>query len=164
MKQILVIVALVALGVALIQLSDARWFEQSQQAPPPSLPVEARRGGPPDPRWRGPPNVLYGQTVRVVVRGDDIYASITVDVLSRDTPSRYGKVVYGEGYLEVGGVRYEVKSIEGWLTQREFRVDIYTGREYIELRVADGVYTVEIRVLGRPGYVERRGAATFEVS
>jgi hypothetical protein len=53
-------------------------------------------------------------TRQVSISGDGIKAALTVDVVGVNV-TRFGRVVYGTGSVELGGVSYTAKSVAGFL-------------------------------------------------
>jgi len=53
-------------------------------------------------------------TRQVTISGGGIKAELTVDVVGVNV-SRFGRVAYGTGSLELGGVSYTAKSVSGFL-------------------------------------------------
>ena len=66
-------------------------------------------------------------TRQVTISGDGIKAELTVDVVGVNV-TRFDRVVYGTGSVELGGVSYTAKSVAGFLGGDAARFfTIYTG-------------------------------------
>ncbi len=65
-------------------------------------------------------------TRQVTISGDGIKAAFTVDVVGVNV-TRFGRVVYGTGSVELGGVSYTAKSVAGFLGGDAARFTIHTG-------------------------------------
>ncbi len=109
-------------------------------------------------------------TRQVTISGDGIKVVLTVDVVGVDV-TRFGRVVYGTGTVELGGVSYTVKSVTGSLGVDAARFTIYTGNAIIEIKYHDGryyyhngMYYAVVKPLGTAGYQQFSGTATLTVS
>ncbi len=69
-------------------------------------------------------------TRQVFISGDGIKAVFAVDVVGVNV-MRFGRVVYGAGSVELGGVLYTAKSAAGFLGVDAARFTIYTGNAII---------------------------------
>jgi len=115
-------------------------------------------------RAAGYANVTLSVAIRQVsISGDGIKAAFTVDVVGVNV-TRFGRVVYGTGSVELGGVSYTAKSVAGLLGGDAARFTIYTGNAIIKIRYYGGVYYAVVKPLGTAGYQQSNGTATLTVS
>ncbi len=102
-------------------------------------------------------------TRQVTISGDGIKAAFTVDVVGVNV-TRFGRVVYGTGTVELGGVSYTAKSVAGFLGGNAARFTIYTGNAIIKIKYYNGMYYAVVKPLGTAGYQQFNGTATLTVS
>jgi hypothetical protein len=102
-------------------------------------------------------------TRQVFISGDGIKAELTVDVVGVNV-TRFGRVVYGTGSVELGGVSYTAKSVAGFLGGDAARFTIYTGNAIIKIKYYNGRYYAVVKPLGTAGYQRFNGTATLTVS
>jgi len=72
-------------------------------------------------------------TRQVTISGDGIKAALTVDVVGVNV-AKFGRVVYGTGTVELGGVSYTAKSVAGFFGGDAARFTIYTGSAIIKIK------------------------------
>jgi len=115
-------------------------------------------------RAAGYANVTLSVAIRQVsISGDGIKAELTVDVVGVNV-TRFGRVVYGTGTVELGGVSYTAKSVAGFLGGDAARFTIYTGNAIIKIKYYNGMYYAVVKPLGTAGYQQFNGTATLTVS
>ena len=102
-------------------------------------------------------------TRQVTISGDGIKAALTVDVVGVNV-TKFGRVVYGTGTVELGGVSYTAKSVAGFLGGDAARFTIYTGNAIIKIKYYGGMYYAVVKPLGTAGYQQFSGTATLIVS
>jgi hypothetical protein len=102
-------------------------------------------------------------TRQVTISGDGIKAALTVDVVGVNV-TKFGRVVYGTGTVELGGVSYTAKSVAGFLGGDAARFTIYTGNAIIKIKYYGGMYYAKVKPLGTAGYQQFSGTATLIVS
>ena len=102
-------------------------------------------------------------TRQVSISGDGIKAAFTVDVVGVNV-TRFGRVVYGTGSVELGGVSYTAKSVAGFLGGNAADLTIYTGNAMIKIKYYNGMYYAKVKPLGTAGYQRFNGTATLTVS
>jgi len=102
-------------------------------------------------------------TRQVSISGDGIKAVFTVDVVGVNV-TRFGRVVYGTGSVELGGVSYTAKSVAGFLGGDAARFTIYTGNAIIKIRYHNGMYYAVVKPLDTAGYQRFNGTATLTVT
>jgi len=102
-------------------------------------------------------------TRQVTISGDGIEAALTVDVVGVDV-TRFGRVVYGTGTVELGGVSCTAKSVAGFLGGDAARFTIYTGNAIIKIRYYNGMYYAVVKPLNTAGYQQFNGTATLTIS
>ena len=102
-------------------------------------------------------------TRQVSISGDGIKAAFTVDVVGVNV-TRFGRVVYGTGTVELGGVSYTAKSVAGFLGGNAADLTIYTGNAMIKIKYYNGMYYAVVKPLGTAGYQQFNGTATLTVS
>jgi hypothetical protein len=102
-------------------------------------------------------------TRQVTISGDGIKAVLTVDVVGVNV-TKFGRVVYGTGSVELGGVLYTAKSVAGFLGGDAARFTIYTGNAIIEIKYRNGMYYAVVKPLGTAGFQQFNGAATLTVT
>ncbi len=102
-------------------------------------------------------------TRQVIISGDGIKAAFTVDVVGVNV-TRFGRVVYGTGTVELGGVSYTAKSVAGFLGRDAARFTIYTGNAIVKIKYYNGMYYAVVKPLGTAGYQQFNGTATLTVS
>ncbi len=102
-------------------------------------------------------------TRQVSISGDGIKAVLTVDVVGVNV-TRFGRVVYGAGTVELSGVLYTAKSVAGFLGVDAARFTIYTGNAIIKIKYHDGMYYAVVKPLGKPGFQRFNGTATLTVT
>jgi len=107
---------------------------------------------------------LYSATRQLSISGDGINVALVVDVVNRNASSPYGRIVYGAGTVQLGGVTYTVKSVAGGVGPRGVHLNVYTGSELIVIRYLDGRYYAVVKPLGAAGLQRYNGTATFTVS
>jgi len=100
---------------------------------------------------------------QVTISGDGIKAELTVDVVGVNV-TRFGRVVYGTGSVELGGVLYTAKSAAGFLGGDAAHFTIYTGNAVIKIKYYGGMYYAVVKPLGTAGYQRFNGTATLTVS
>jgi hypothetical protein len=109
-------------------------------------------------------NVTLSVAIRQVsISGDGIKAELTVDVVGVNV-TRFGRVVYGTGSVELGGVLYTAKSVAGFLGGDAARFTIYTGNAIIKVKYYNGMYYAVVKPLGTAGFQRFNGTATLTVS
>jgi hypothetical protein len=117
--------------------------------------------------WRrgvGYANVTLSVATRQVsISGDGIKVVFTVDVVGVNV-TRFGRVVYGTGSVELGGVSYTAKSVAGFLGGDAARFTIYTGNAIIKNKYYGSVYYAVVKPLGTAGYQQFNGTAALTVS
>ena len=106
---------------------------------------------------------LNAATRQVSISGDGIKAVLAVDVVGVDV-TKFGRVVYGTGSVELGGVSYAAKSVTGYLREDAARFTIYTGNAIIEIKYRNGMYHAVVKPLGTAGFQQFNGTATLTVS
>ena len=115
-------------------------------------------------RGAGYANVTLNVATRQVsIYGDGIKAELTVDVVGINV-TRFGRVVYGTGTVELGGVSYTAKSVAGFLGGDAARFTIYTGNAIIKIKYYNGMYYAVVKPLGAAGLQRYNGTATLTVS
>jgi hypothetical protein len=102
-------------------------------------------------------------TRQVTISGDGIKAAFTVDVVGVNV-TKFGRVVYGTGAVELGGVSYTAKSVTGFLGRNVAELTIYTGNALIRIMYHNGRYYAVVKPLGKPGFQRFNGTATLTVS
>jgi hypothetical protein len=102
-------------------------------------------------------------TRQVSISGDGIKAAFTVDVVGVNV-TRFGRVVYGTGSVELGGVSYTAKSVAGFLGVNAADLTIYTGNALIKVMYHNGMYYAVVKPLGTAGFQRFNGTATLTVS
>jgi hypothetical protein len=102
-------------------------------------------------------------TIQVSISGDGIKAELTVDVVGVNV-TQFGRVVYGTGSVELGGVSYTAKSVAGFLGGDAARFTIYTGNAITKIKYYNGMYYAVVKPLGTAGYQQFNGTATLTVS
>ncbi len=102
-------------------------------------------------------------TRQVTISGDGIKAELTVDVVSVNV-TRFGRVVYGTGSVELGGVSYTAKSVAGFLGRNVAELTIYTGNALIRIMCHNGRYYAVVKPPGMAGFQRFNGTATLTVS
>jgi hypothetical protein len=102
-------------------------------------------------------------TRQVSISGDGIKAAFTVDVVGVNV-TRFGRVVYGTGSVELGGVSYTAKSVAGFLGGNAADLTIYTGNAMIKIKYYNGMYYAVVKPLGTAGFQRFNGTATLTVS
>jgi len=102
-------------------------------------------------------------TRQVTISGDGIKAELTVDVVGVNV-TQFGRVVYGTGTVELGGVSYTAKSVAGFLGGDAARLTIYTGNAIIKIKYYGGMYYAKVKPLGTAGFQRFSGTATLTVS
>jgi hypothetical protein len=102
-------------------------------------------------------------TRQVSISGDGIKAELTVDVVGVNV-TRFGRVVYGTGSVELGGVSYTAKSVAGFLGGDAARFTIYTGNAIIKIKYYNGMYYAVVKPLDTAGYQQFNGTATLTVT
>jgi len=102
-------------------------------------------------------------TRQVTISGDGIKAALTVDVVGVNV-TQFGRVVYGTGTVELGGVSYTAKSVAGFLGGDAARFTIYTGNAIIRIKYYNGMYYAVVKPLGTAGYQQFNGTANLTVS
>jgi len=102
-------------------------------------------------------------TRQVSISGDGIKAAFTVDVVGVNV-TRFGRVVYGTGSVELGGVSYTAKSVAGFLGGNVADLTIYTGNALIKVMYHNGRYYAVVKPLGAAGFQRFNGTATLTVS
>ena len=117
--------------------------------------------------WRrgvGYANVTLSVAIRQVsISGDGIKAELTVDVVGVNV-TKFGRVVYGTGSVELGGVSYTAKSVAGFLGGDAARFTIYTGNAIIKIRYYNGMYYAVVKPLGTAAFQQFNGTATLTVT
>ncbi len=115
-------------------------------------------------RGVGYANVTLNVAIRqVTISGDGIKAVLTVDVVGVNV-TRFGRVVYGTGSVELGGVSYTAKSVAGFLGGNAADLTIYTGNALIKVMYHNGRYYAVVKPLGTAGYQRFNGTATLTVT
>jgi hypothetical protein len=112
---------------------------------------------------RGANVTLRVATRQVSISGDGIKVELTVDVVGVNV-TRFGRVVYGTGSVELGGVSYTAKSVAGLLGRNAADLTIYTGNALIKVVYRHGRYHAVVRPLGVAGLQRYSGKATLTVS
>jgi len=107
---------------------------------------------------------LYSSTRQLTISGDGINVALTVDVVGRNATEPYGRIVYGTGTIQLGGVAYTAKSVMGKVGSKGLHITVYTGRELIILRYLDGSYYAVVKTLGTAGYQRYNGTATLTIT
>ncbi len=102
-------------------------------------------------------------TRQVTISGDGIKAAFTVDVVGVNV-TKFGRVVYGTGTVELGGVSYMAKSVAGFLGRNVAELTIYTGNALIRIMYHNGRYHAVVKPLGTAGFQRFNGTATLTVS
>jgi len=102
-------------------------------------------------------------TRQVFISGDGIEVELTVDVVGRNV-TRFGRVVYATGTVELGGVSYTAKSVAGFLGRNAADLTIYTGNALIKVMYHNGRYHAVVKPLGAAGLQRYNGTATLTVS
>jgi hypothetical protein len=102
-------------------------------------------------------------TRQVSISGDGIKAELTVDVVGVNV-TRFGRVVYGTGSVELGGVSYTAKSVAGFLGGDAARFTIYTGNAIIKIKYYNGMYYAVVKPLGTAAFQQFNGTATLTVT
>jgi hypothetical protein len=102
-------------------------------------------------------------TRQVSISGDGIKAELTVDVVGVNV-TRFGRVVYGTGSVELGGVSYTAKSVAGFLGGDAARFTIYTGNAIIKIKYYNGMYYAVVKPLDTAAFQRFNGTATLTVS
>jgi hypothetical protein len=102
-------------------------------------------------------------TRQVTISGDGIKAVFTVDVVGVDVPWS-GRVVYGAGTVELGGVSYTAKSVAGFFGRNVAELTIYTGSAVIKIKYRNGMYYAVVRPLSTAGFQRFNGTATLTVT
>ncbi len=102
-------------------------------------------------------------TRQVTISGDGIKAAFTVDVVGVNV-TQFGRVVYGTGTVELGGVSYTAKSVAGFPGRNVAELTIYTGNALIRIMYHNGRYHAVVKPLGKPGFQRFNGTATLTVS
>jgi hypothetical protein len=100
---------------------------------------------------------------QVSISGDGIKAVLTVDVVGVNV-TRFGRVVYGTGSVELGDVSYTAKSVAGFLGGDAARFTIYTGNAIIKIKYYGGMYYAVVKPLDTAGYQQFNGTATLTVT
>jgi hypothetical protein len=109
-------------------------------------------------------NVTLSVAIRQVsISGDGIKAELTVDVVGVNV-TRFGRVVYGTGSVELGGVSYTAKSVAGFLGGDAARFTIYTGNAIIKIKYHNGMYYAVVKPLGTAAFQQFNGTATLTVT
>jgi hypothetical protein len=115
-------------------------------------------------RGAGYANVTLSVATRqVTISGDGIKAVLTVDVVGVNV-TKFGRVVYGTGSVELGGVSYTAKSVAGFLGGNAARFTIYTGNAIIKIKYYNGMYYAVVKPLGTAGFQRFNGTATLTVT
>jgi len=115
-------------------------------------------------RGAGYANVTLSVATRqVTISGDGIKAVLTVDVVGVNV-TKFGRVVYGTGSVELGGVSYTAKSVAGFLGGDAARLTIYTGNAIIKIKYYNGMYYAVVKPLGTAGFQRFNGTATLTVT
>jgi hypothetical protein len=115
-------------------------------------------------RAAGYANVTLSVAIRQVsISGDGIKAELTVDVVGVNV-TKFGRVVYGTGTVELGGVSYTAKSVAGFLGGDAARFTIYTGNAIIKIKYYNGMYYAVVKPLGTAGFQQFNGTATLTVT
>jgi len=86
-----------------------------------------------------------------------------VDVVGVNV-TRFGRVVYGTGSVELGGVSYTAKSVAGFLGGNAADLTIYTGNALIKVMYHNGRYYAVVKPLGAAGFQRFNGTATLTVT
>jgi len=102
-------------------------------------------------------------TRQVSISGDGIKAELTVDAVGVNV-TKFGRVVYGTGTVELGGVSYTAKSVAGFLGRNAADLTIYTGNALIKVMYHNGRYHAVVKPLGAAGLQRYNGTATLTVS
>jgi hypothetical protein len=109
-------------------------------------------------------NVTLSVAARqVTISGDGIKAAFTVDVVGVNV-TKFGRVVYGTGTVELGGVSYTAKSVAGLLGRNVAELTIYTGNALIKIMYHNGRYYAVVRPHDKPGFQRLNGTAILTVS
>jgi hypothetical protein len=116
-------------------------------------------------KWKGHVDsaALNVATRQVTISGDGIKTALTVDVVGVNV-TRFGRVVYGTGSVELGGVSYTAKSVAGFLGGNAADLTIYTGNALIKVMYHNGRYYAVVKPLGTAGYQRFNGTPTLTVS
>jgi hypothetical protein len=101
-------------------------------------------------------------TRQVSISGDGIKAELTVDVVGVNV-TKFGRVVYGTGSVELGGVSYTAKSVAGFPGGDAARFTIYTGNAIIKIKYYNGMYYAVVKSLGTAAFQRFNGTATLTV-
>jgi hypothetical protein len=112
---------------------------------------------------RGANVTLSVATRQITISGDGIRAVLTVDVVGVNV-TRFGRVVYGTGSVELGGVLYTAKSVAGFLGRNAARFTIYTGSALIKIMYHNGMHYAVVKPLDTAGYQQFNGTATLTVT
>jgi hypothetical protein len=102
-------------------------------------------------------------TRQVSISGDGIKVALTVDVVGVNV-TKFGRVVYGTGSVELGGVSYTAKSVAGFLGGDAAHFTIYTGNALIKIMYHNGRYYAVVKPLGTAGFQRFNGTATLTVT
>jgi hypothetical protein len=102
-------------------------------------------------------------TRQASISGDGIKVVFTVDVVGVNV-TRFGRVVYGTGSVELGGVSYTAKSVAGSLGGDAARFTIYTGNAIIKIKYYNGMYYAVVKPLGTAAFQQFNGTATLTVT
>jgi len=102
-------------------------------------------------------------TRQVTISGGGIKAAFTVDMVGVNV-TRFGRVVYGTGSVELGGISYTAKSVAGFLGRNAAELTIYTGSALIKIMYHNGRYYAVVKPLGTAGFQRFNGTATLTVS
>ena len=102
-------------------------------------------------------------TRQVSISGDGIKAAFTVDVVGVNV-TKFGRVVYGTGSVELGGVSYTAKSVAGFFGGDAAHFTIYTGNALIKIMYYNGRYYAVVKPLGTAGFQRFNGTATLTVT
>ena len=106
---------------------------------------------------------LSVDTRQVTISGDGIKVALTVDVVGVNV-TKFGRVVFGTGSVELGGVLYTAKSVAGFLGGDAAHFTIYTGSALIKIMYHNGRYYAVVKPLGTAGFQRFNGTATLTVS
>ena len=102
-------------------------------------------------------------TRQVSISGNGIKAELTVDVVGVNV-TRFGRVVYGTGSVELGGVSYTAKSVAGFLGGNAADLTIYTGNALIKVMYHNGRYYAVVKPLGAAALQRFSGTAVLATS
>jgi hypothetical protein len=102
-------------------------------------------------------------TRQITISGDGIKAAFTVDVVGVNV-TQFGRVVYGTGSVELGGVSYTAKSVAGFLGGDAARFTIYTGNAIIKIKYYNGMYYAVVKPLDMAAFQRFNGTATLTVT